>query len=244
MRTSLVLACACIAAAPLWASAADAPKPLRTLVYRVAFSASNRNEEQTSGFTGVGGGTGTGGGMVSRSGSVADDGTLTVDVVAATADGGLVVDAAFAGTNVEQAPARVAIFADGRLSYRPGLELAPEAAYVLPLLARGMIAERQIDVNASWTSPVPAPGSGTATYRVTAVADDQATLEITRTVTVGGGRGFDETDRGTVVYDTTHLDPRSFDLTAVLRHTVSSQYVTSTQRITANLVSDSFVKKG
>jgi hypothetical protein len=229
-----------LAVAPAAAPAADQAKPLRTLVYTIVFSAENRNVEQTSGFNGGGGGTGTAGGMVSRVSQSGDSGTLTVNVVAATPDGGLVVDCAFAGTSTQQPVLRVAIFPDGRLAPPPNVTLSPAAAYLLPLLARGIVADRSISPGDSWTRTALAPAKGTTTFRVTALADQDATLKIDATVSVPGPRGYDETDDGTAVYDTEKLAPVSYDLFATSRHIVAEQYITSNVRLTAKLVSDSF----
>lgn len=243
MRCLLAFVTAFAMLIPGIASAADQTKPMRTLVYTIAYSAENRNNEQTSGFSGGGGGTGNAGGMVTRVSQSGDDGTLTVNVVAATPDGGLVVDCAFAGKSTQQATLRVAIFADGRVAPPPDAVLSPAAAYMLPLLARGIVADRTIQPGSSWSRPIAAPAKGSTTFRVTSVDGDDATLKINGTLTVPGARGYDETDDGTAVYDTAKLAPVSYDLTATSRHVLAEQYITSNVRLTAKLVSDSFGAK-
>jgi hypothetical protein len=66
MRRSLALVAALALVVPQVASAADQIKPLRTLVYTVVYTTQQRDAEQTSGFTGQGGGPGTAGGMATR----------------------------------------------------------------------------------------------------------------------------------------------------------------------------------
>jgi len=226
------------------AAAADAPKPLRTLVYSVQFSSQSRNSEQTSGFTGAGGGSSAGHGAVERSSSASDEGTLTIDVIAASADNGLVVDAAFAGKTSAQSRIRVAILPDGRLSFDPHQQLLPEAARILPLLARGIVAGRDVSVGSAWTAAVQPPAKGSIAFRVTALEGPQATLTIDSEITVPGPQGFDEQDHVTTKYATDLLCPLTYTLETHSRHQPSpEQYVTSTARLTATLVSDTFAKK-
>jgi hypothetical protein len=234
-----------------------APKTLRTLVYAIAYSAQTRNEELTSGFTGAvtasrnagasrrPAAATEGSATVKRTADVNDDGTLTIDVVAATRDGGLVVDAAFAGKATNQPAIRVAIFPDGRLSYDPQQALSAEASRVLPLLARGVIANRDVSPGSSWTAAVPFPGArGTTLYRVVHVEGERAELTIEREMTVSGPRGFTEQDRGSATYATDRLCPLVFELDARSRHQPApDQYVTESAHLSARLVSDTFAKR-
>ena len=201
------------------------------------------NEESTSGFRETGAAL-YGNATTKRTANVDDSGTITANVVAFSGDGGLVVDASFAGKSATQPPVRVAIFRDGALSYAPGADLAPEVARVLPLLARGIVAERDVSVGSTWTIPSAPPAKGASTYHVTAVNGDTATFGIDIDVSVPGPKGFDEHGKATAVYDTARLCPTRYDLTATSRHTPTmDQYVTSNAHLTATLVSDSFAKR-
>jgi hypothetical protein len=243
MRRSLALVAALALVVPQVASAADQIKPLRTLVYTVVYTTQQRDAEQTSGFTGQGGGPGTAGGMATRTSSADDDGSLTVNVVAATPDGGLVVDTSYAGKTTQQPLLRVAIFPDGRLSVPPNATLSAAAAYVLPLLARGTVANRTLEAGATWSRPAAPPAKGVTTFRVTSIDGQNATLEIGGSITMPGARGYDETTKGTAVYDTEKLAPVSYDLVSTSRHTLMDQYITSSAHLTATLVSDTFGAK-
>ena len=247
IRRSVVAVAALALASTVFARAADAPKPLRTLVYAVQFSAQTRNAEQTSGFTGSDTGpqsTGVGHGLVERSSTVSDDGTLTVDVVGASADAGLVVDASYTGKNSAQAPVRVAIYPDGRLAFDPLKPLSPQAARLLPLLARGFVAGRDVSAGSTWKTEVAAPAKGTVTYRVSEIQGEVATIAIDGEIKVVGARGYDEVDHGTTRYATDRLCPVSYDLTARSRHQpTADQTVTENAHLTATLVSDTFAKK-
>lgn len=247
IKRSIVAVAALVFASTAFARAADAPKPLRTLVYAIQFSAQTRNAEQTSGFTGSDSGpsgTAVGHGLVERNSTASDDGTLTVNVIGASQDAGLVVDAAFAGKISSQPPVRVAIFADGRLSFDPQKPLAAPAARLLPLLARGFVAGRDVSAGSTWKTELAAPANGSFTYRVSQLNGEVATIVMDGDIRVAGPRGYDETDHGTTTYATDRLCPVSFDLTARSRHQASAdQYVTENAHLTATLVSDTFAKK-
>jgi hypothetical protein len=242
-RALILLGLAITAVAP--AAAAEPRAPLRTLVYTIAYSTQARNEERTSGFTSTGNAVPMGNASIDRTADVNDDGTLTIDVVAATNDGGLVVDAAFAGKTTTQPGMRVAIFSDGRLSYDPRQTLSAEAARVLPLLARGLIAGRDISPGSTWSASAPFGSSrGTMTYRVKHVEGERVDLTIQGTITVPGPRGFSEVDEGSTTYATDRLCPIAYELDAHSRHQPSAeQYVTESAHLSARLVSDSFEKR-
>jgi hypothetical protein len=234
-----------------------APTPLRTLVYAVSYSSHSLSEEATSGFTGAvspqdGRGmrrapaaTTAGDATVERRAEVSDDGRLTVDVVAATKDGGLVVDAAFAGKVTMQPAIRVAIFPDGRLSYDPRLALSAQAARVLPLLARGLLADHDVSPGSTWNAAAPFPGArGSTFFRVTHVQEERADITIQREMTVTGPRGFSEQDHGNTTYALDRLCPLELELDAQARHSPSpDQYVTETAHLSAKLISDTFAKR-
>ncbi len=239
------LALSAAVCAPAAAQTPPAAKPLRTLVYSLEYSDTTRSEEFVSGLASGSGPSASGPIMgraeTERTASHGDAGTLTANVVAATPDGGLVVDASFAGKDVSQPVVRVAVFPDGRLGVPPGSPLLPAVAHILPLLARGIVAGRTIDVGSTWAMDVPPPIKGTETFKVTAINGNVATFAIALHETVPGPRGFDESGDATAVYDTTKLRPNRVDFTLVSRHTVGTdEYVSTNSRLTVTLVSDTF----
>ena len=254
MRSLLALGVLAALLAPAVATAADPPlKVLRSLVYDVQWSAHSSHEKKTSGFNnsmgggpmdpgnpGVSSGNGTAG--VGLDGT--DSGRLTIDVVAITQDGGLVVDATYAGKLSNQPKTRVALYPDGRLAADPTKQLGPEALHVLPLLARGFIANRDVSPGSWWTVAAPPPAKGVTTYRVSQLNGDQATIALEGSISVPGINGFDESDRGTTTYATNLVSPISFDLTARIRRQLGiDESVTTNTHMTVTLVSDSFAKK-
>lgn len=227
------------------AAAAEATKPLRVLVFDVAYSAHSKHEVKTSGMLN---GDPRSGGTRSISGTAvaerqidgSDRGTLTVGVVAATAEGALVVDAAFAGTN-SQPPVRIVVFSDGRLSWDPVHALSPAAQRVLPLLARGLVTDKDVSPGSSWSVPAPPPQKGELTYHVRHVEGDRATIEIEGT---RGVSGSDEYQHASTVYQTELLAPVTLAVEAHIHRQIGvDDTLTTETHLTATLVSDTFAKK-
>ncbi len=255
MRSLLAFALALGVGAPLAAPAADAPaKPLRQLVYDVTYSARTTHEVKSSGFNGgYGGGGGNGevnSGVAAGSGAASqymngdDRGKLAIDVIAATIDGGLVVDASFTGTVNVQPKTRVAIFEDGRISADPAHPLAPEAARILPLIARGFIANRDVSPGSAWNVPAAAPAKGSTTYRVQSSDGRLARIAIESVWSMPGANGFDESDQAVTTYSTDFVSPVSYDLTARIHRQLGiDQSMTTSAHLTASLVTDSFAKR-
>jgi hypothetical protein len=249
----LAIVIAAVFATPLAASAAgDAPaQPVRSLVYDVTYSAHSLHEKKTSGFNGAyGSGSAGGPGISSGSGTAGvgfdgtDTGRLTIEIVAATKDGGLVMDTSYTSKLNTQPKMRVALFPDGRLSADPKQRLGPEATHILPLLARGFIANRDVSPGSSWTVAAPAPAKGSTTFRVSQLREQEATIVLEGSMSVPGVSGFDEFDRGTTTYATDLISPVSYDLNARIRRQIGvEESITTDTHFTATLVADSFAKK-
>ncbi|BDE07629.1 hypothetical protein WPS_29050 [Vulcanimicrobium alpinum] len=238
--------------APSLVAAGDAPKPLRTLVYDVTYSAHSIHDKRTSGFNGAyGNGTNSGPSSVSAGNGTAsigldgsDRGQLTVEVIAAPPSGGLVVDTAYTGRLSTQPRLRVVLFDDGRMSADPHAALGPESVHLLPLLARGFIANRDVSPGSTWTVDVPPPGHGKIDFRVSHVNGAAATLSYEGSMTVPGVAGFDEVDRGTTEYATDLLSPTGYDLVAHIRRQIGTdETITTDAHWTLTLVHDTFAKR-
>ena len=253
MRRLLALGVFAALAAPLPVFAApDVPvRPLRSLVYDVSYAAHTRHDKKTSGFNGgYGGDPGNGGPGVGGSGTASvamdgsDSGRLTIDIIAATADAGLVVDVTYSGKLSTQPTMRVALYPDGRLTADPSKTLGPEALHILPLLARGFMANRTIEVGSSWVVAAPPPARGSTTYRVNRVDGENATISLDGSMSISGVNGFDESDHGTTTYATDLISPLSYDLNSRIRRQLGSdETITTDAHLVATLVSDTFRKK-
>lgn len=225
------------------AGAADASKPLRVLVYDVNYTTTTLRREHTSGFT-EGGTSVTTSGIVDRRFGGDDAGTLTVAIVAATQDGGLVADVTFSGKEKSQPVVRVAILQDGRLSYDPRLSLSGPAIALLPFLARGLVAERDVNPDSSWTIQAKAPSTGTTTYKVVSLDADVATIDVTSTVSVRGRDAYAESVTGRTAYAVDKLSPLSLELNGTTRRDVNMGESETTEiHLSAKLHSDSFAKR-
>ena len=232
------------------ASAADAPAtaarpPLRTLTYSVSYSLQTSQDIKVSGLTGGDPHGQEAGRAAVQRGFVANDyGTLHIDVIAAPADGTLVVDAGYTGREVQQPPVRVAIFPDGTLTYDPQRQLSTQARNLLPLFSRGLLAERDVSPGSSWTTPLSKPAQGMLRYHVTHREATRATIQIAADVMVPGPNGYDEHDDGTTTYDTDMLCPLAYEVRQRIRRQITPERLESTDsRVTATLMSDSFATK-
>jgi hypothetical protein len=246
---SLALGLALALAAATAARAADELKPLRTLTYDVAYSVQTTQERLVSNLMGGNPSNGphtpdVGKGSVSRGFGSNDRGTLRVDVVAATGDGALVVDAAYEGREARQPALRVAIMPDGRLLFDPKRSLSAQARRLLPLLSRGLIADRDVSPGSSWSIPLGPPAKGTTTYHVVHRDDTRAEIAIVTDAIVAGPSGYDEHADGTTTYATDLLCPTAYDVRIRVRQQLTPETLESSDaHVTATLVRDTFVKK-
>ncbi len=241
---SLALSVALMLAVPSTVRAADV-KPLRTLTYDVSYTLQTSRDTHVSGLTG---GdlhtTESGRAAVQRGFTSTDYGRLQIDVIAAPADGTLVVDAAYSGRESVQPAIRIAIFRDGTITYDPKRLLSAQARRIVPLLSRGILADRDVSAGASWTTPLARPATGNTTYRVNQRQESRVTLAIVADFTVPGPSGYEEHDDGTTTYALDVLCPVTYDGRFRVRQQISpEQLESSDSRVTATLVSDSFTPR-
>ena len=244
----LALSIALVLTAAATARAQDAPKPVRTLTYDVAYSVQTTQERLVSNLMGGNPSNGphtpdVGKGSVSRGFGSNDHGTLRIDVIAATLDGGLVVDATYEGREVRQPVLRVALMSDGRLLFDPKRSLSAQARRLLPLLSRGMIANRDVSPGSTWSTPLAPPAKGTTTYHVVHRDDTRAEIAITADAIVTGPAGYDEHADGTTTYATDVLCPTAYDIRIRVRQQLTPETLESSDaHVTATLLRDTFAK--
>jgi hypothetical protein len=243
-RRALAAAAAAMLLLSAGAGAAEKPRPLRVLVFDITYSAHATRVLKTSGIAPNARGLGThnvaGPATAEHQADGNDRGKLTVDVVAATAEGALVVDAAFEGLRSQPA-VRVVVYPDGRLSWNPAQPLSPAGLRVLPLLARGLVSEKDVSPGSTWTVAVPPPQKGELTYHVLHVDGDRATIEIVGTRSMSGS---DEYEHANALYSTDLLTPLSLAVDAHIRRQIGIEdSLTTDAHLVATLVSDTFAKK-
>jgi hypothetical protein len=222
------------------AGAADQAKPLRKLTYHVVYDVQSTYTQATSGIN-PDGGSYSGSGTQRQDAIDKNEGTLTLAVIAATPDGGLLVEASFDGDVRSWRAGRLAIYADGRIRYDRRTEVGPEGERVIPFLARGLVADHVVLAGQSWVIPAPKPQTGSISYRVDAMDDPIAKMRVESDIHMAGAGAFDESTHAAIVYDTQRLCPKSVDVTAIDRRTIGMNANETTKSHTlATLTSDVF----
>jgi hypothetical protein len=221
------------------ATPAPAPRVLRHLVFNVGVDIENRTDTKVSGIEGPASGT------ASDVGTQIEKGTISVDVVAVTGDGGIVVDVSEDTDTRKAGVARVAILGSA-VSYDPSRDVTEEEVDILRFLSRTFVKDGEISVGTAWTTDAQSGiGSDHAVYAVTAVDADAKTIDISvdEKTTQIGPKGFDGTTRGSVKYDMGVLVPISFSLdTRRQGHPGLGQLLTVETKVTSSLAFDSFHK--
>ena len=245
MRPSMSLTFALLVGltAPSLAQSAQL-KPLRSLTFDVTYSLVSTSQRRISGLARdnlidpvVGSTTFT------QSFGVDDSGTMKVEVVAATADRGLVVDVSYDGKKTKQLPQRVAILPSGQLGYDLKNPICDQVAEVLPLLSRGLLLDREIAEGATWSEKFDGQVSEQRTYRVMRVSGTDATFEVETDMLVRGPDGFDGHETGTLDYATDKQVPRRWDVQLrTHRDRADVNQITDTHLV-ATLTSDSFAQR-
>jgi hypothetical protein len=243
MFVRMLAAGAALALAATSSALAQGAKPLRTLTFDVAYSVVSSLTARNNGLGSGGLDVASGSGFESHGFAQDDKGTVRVDVVAATADGGLVVDASFSGEKVRQPPVRIAILGDGRLAYDPKLVLPPELTELLPMLSRGLLTGHDATVGTAWSATAPEPWTGTRRFRVSAANDTTATFAIDTDFSIKGSQGYEQHDEGSLTYQKTVLAPLRYDTRIRIRRKGLRGDELNDLHLTATLTSDSFVPK-
>lgn len=232
---ALVVFCAA-AALPLVASAAEAPKPLRSLTYDLHLSAATNGivEHSAIGTAGSTHDDFTGGGE--------SKGTITVDIIAATQDNGLVADVRENATNGRIRPkVRVAITAAGALSYDPqqSHNITDEEDTLLRWLARGFVLPDDRAAGAAWNVDTSAGGHrGMEHYRVLSADGSGLSLDYKAEAKSGGLGGGDMTRTGSLVYDAKLTMPRSASYKDIEHRQQIGSFVTTELAVQFTLASD------
>jgi hypothetical protein len=219
---------------------ADAPasplKVIRHMAFDLAFDSQSTIQTKVSGI-----------GIGLSSGLVTDDGplarrrsTISVDVVAATADGGLAVDI----SEDRSAPFRVGILGDD-LMIGSDVAVTEEEQALLPYLARGFVRAETVAVGAKWTASSYGGGiSARTTYTITSVDEDGHTvgLAIAGSSSAEGVKAFDATTTGSATYDIGKVVPLKLDLTTRTVVSRGERLATVIAHIAATLREDTFHK--
>jgi|GEM_PF-957822 len=169
-------------------------------------------------------------------------GEIACDVVAATSDGGLVVDVSEQGSERSSPRIRVAIEPNGHLAYSPATPLFDEEVALLRLLARSVIGSQPHDVGTSWVVEDNGKGYATkTTFRVTAVqGGSDLRLDVDGEFHQDGIDTIVGAVQGKLAYDQSKLVPRTATLDSQSRRETPDGYRTLRVGINLTLLQDSF----
>jgi hypothetical protein len=234
--------CAAFALLPVPVPADTAPLPALKVLRHLTFAIDVDVERRTD--TNVSGIGGPPSGIASNTGTALGHGTIAVDVVAATGDGGIVLDISEDTDARKFGTVRAAVLGS-TVSYDASKDVSLEEREVLRLLSRSFVKDGEIAVGTAWTAQAQGNGdSESTTYTVTALDADTKTIDIAVAGTMAqkGADGFDGTTSGSVRYDMGTLVPLQFSLHVRKRTQPLGQVVTVDTKLTATLTSDSFRK--
>ena len=228
-----------LAAVLAQAQAAPVPPaiPLRTLIYATEYDVVSRRERLNSPVANATQprATAAPAGYARPPSAIA--GRLRIDLIAVEPDG-IVFDTSLSGGRV-QPTIRVGVTNDGLLRYdAAGGNLSPEVRRLMPLMARGLLADRHVESGVTWRVPEDPPMQGESRTTVVHANAEIADLRIDRDRS--DLHGYDDHAVITVVYARRLLDPRSFTYEARIRRPAGLDAVETTRvKYTAELVSDS-----
>jgi len=250
---------ALLGSAPLLASAAEPARPLRTLTYAVDVSINEVLDMPPA--QNVAGGAQpavvvkgravgqqprpTSGSGQRHAAATVSASSITVDVIQATDDAGLLVDIAEDAPKRARPKVRVGVAGDGTLLYDPkdASNLSEEEMAVIRWLARGFYGDHPTEIGTAW---IVDQSSGSHTdierYRVLAHDASRVTLGYAleeRTTVAGGYAG---TREGSLVYDTAMVVPVKAAFDGVARRQVGESYNTLRTSVRLTLTADSFAK--
>jgi len=172
-------------------------------------------------------------------------GRIVCDVVAATADGGLVVDIGEETEGRQAAIVRVAIESNGRLHYPPQKTVFEEEIELLRLLARGIVGPQPHAVGSNWSIDDALQNyESKTTFRVSGSnGSSQVDLDAERKSRSTGGANATGSMAGKIAYDQRTLVPRGAKLLLVTnRQTLDGPHVIR-MTIELALLADSFAPR-
>jgi hypothetical protein len=195
------------------APASSATPPLRHLVFGLKIATNYSSE--LKGIRDIADPQGAPG--VTTQNSDRGEGTITCDVIAARDNGDLLVDVSETLRGQATPVSRIVLHGDGQLSYLPKQKpIAPEAALLIPFLARNYIGPQAHTVGENWSVDDNFDNfKGTTKFKITAVrAPSDVSVEVEQDFTTGGTQSSTGVIRGRANYDPIKIVLRegSFDM--------------------------------
>jgi hypothetical protein len=254
-RYALVSLVAIAVLLPSPAGAIEPSRPLRTLTFDCTVSIADRRETpadtRSSHVVMVGRtstvveSTPTGSGETKS--SVAQDvrGSISVAVLSATDDAGLIVEVAENADQRTRPKVKIALGPDGSLFYDPtnAANLTEEEVALVRWLARGFYGDHPREPGTVWTVDQSTNGHvDVEHYRVLSRDRDRVTLNYALEEKAGGVTGYDATREGSLVYDTALVVPVKVTFQSSSRRQIGPTMNTTRSTITLTLTADSFGK--
>ena len=177
--------------------------------------------------------------------AVAAQGSIQADVVAATGDGGLVVDLTENASGRDRLKVRFAVSIDGTVGFDPknAGSVSGEELALARWLARGFYLEHPTEPGTSWTIDQSGNGiTGTEHYRVTGNASHRVTLDYALEQKIAGAQAYGETREGSLVYDTALVVPVRAAYQGETRREAFGASEATYVSVTLTLRTDSFAK--
>lgn len=221
---------------------ADGAKPIRHLVYKFGVSLDTTKTIHDSGI----GGDGPVSGSTNYRGGQTDEGQITVDVLQAQPDSGLVVQVSEQARNRRDAePTMCVVYGSSAVicdQTKGGLN--EEESSLLRFLGRNFVNPATIDLKNHWQyAATDAQSQETSDYTLGKPDGDTVGVTYQRVLKVAGVNGFNATTDGVLSYDQKLSVPVSIkEDTMTRKSTGMGNYDTVRQEITLKLMGDSLAQ--
>lgn len=238
---------------PAQAGAADPARPLRTLSFDCTVSVADQRatpgDTRTSRVVMVGKSatvveaTPAGSGETRSATTQQAKGSISIAVLSATDDAGLVVEVAEYADQRTRPKVKIVLGPDGTLFYDPAnaKNLTEEEVSLVRWLARGFYGDRPRDPGTAWTVDQSANGRvDVEHYRVVSRDKDQITMAYALEEKAAGTDGYDATREGSLVYDAALIVPVKATFQSSARRQLGATFDTTRSTITLTLTADSF----
>lgn len=211
------IAASAVSTMPAFADQAPSSAPLRHLVYSFTYNVGTTDSVHSSGI----GGDGPASGVSDYRGGSEDKGTLTVDVMQAASDGGLVVKVSEKARDTRSAePALCAVYGvTGSVICDPNAKVNDEEMALLRILGRDFVDPTQFDAKRHWQRG-QSGGNINETADYTAGTVNSAgimDIAMQRVTQVSGAQGYKETTNGTISYNLALSIPTHLTQDAIVR---------------------------
>lgn len=220
---------------------ADAPKPIRHLVYKFDVTLSTTSTVHDSGLDG-----GPESGSVDYHAGSTDQGQITVDVLQVQPDTGLVVQVSEQALNRRNSvPTMCVVYGTGTVicdQTKGGVN--EEESSLLRFLGRNFVNPALIDKNKHWqTTASDAQSKETNDFTLGQASGDTVPITYQRVLKVQGASGFDATTDGSLTYNQKLSVPVVIkEDTTTRKNTGMGNYDTNRQQITLTLTGDSLAQ--